>query len=134
MPLWLRLRNGSIRSGLGDPRTQARVWPSFIIVSDPRPQTSPQVLLIQRDHEIQTLSSHCPDEPFAIGIGLRCPDWNVQYPQPKCVPQFLVQVRGKDGVSIVNQESVRMIARDGLPQLLQSPVGGHVAVQDSPAP
>src|SRR5580700_9432564 len=121
MPLWLSSRNGSIRRRLGDSRAQARMWPSPIIVSDPRPQASPQVLLVQRDQEIQTFSPHGPDEPFAIGIRLRCPDWSAYDPQPKRVPQFLVQVRGKDRVAVVNQEPVRVIARDGLPQLLRVP-------------
>jgi hypothetical protein len=35
--------------------------------------------------------SHCPDESFAMGIRLRCPDGRAQDPQPEGLPQFLVE-------------------------------------------
>ena len=43
----------------------------LIIVSHPGAQGRPQVALVQRDHEVQTLPSQRSDQSFAVGIRLR---------------------------------------------------------------
>jgi len=40
-------------------------------VSDPLPKQTPHVALIQRNHEIQTLSADRADQAFAEGVRLR---------------------------------------------------------------
>jgi Gram-negative bacterial TonB protein C-terminal len=60
---------------LGNPRTQAGVRVSFIIVIYPGTQSLPQVPFVQRDHEFQTLAAHCSDQAFAVRIRLGRSYW-----------------------------------------------------------
>ena len=84
----------SARGLLRNAGTQARVWASFI-VSYITTQGSPQVPLVQRNQEIQALSSYRPDQPFAMRIRLRRPNWRAQHSQPKGELQFLVPLYGR---------------------------------------
>ena len=87
-------------------------------------QGSPQVPLVQRNHEIQALSSYCPNQPFAMRIRMRCPNWRAHHSQAKGELQFLIQFRREDRIAVVDQEPLRMITGDGFAEPLQ----GHLAV------
>jgi hypothetical protein len=52
-------------------RPQARVCPSLIVVGDPLPQDCSKMLLTQRDHVVQALTTDTAYQPFTVGIGLR---------------------------------------------------------------
>ena len=43
---------------------------SFIIVSDPGPQDSTELSFVERNHEIQALSSYRSHQSFTVGIGM----------------------------------------------------------------
>ena len=71
---WRRLRGSC---------TQARMGASFVIVSHPEPQGFTDLSFVERDHEIQALSSYRSHQSFTIGIRLRCPDRRTQYSESK---------------------------------------------------
>ena len=58
---------------VGNTRSQARVWTPAIVVSDPLPKHTSHVALIQRNHEIQTLTADRADQAFAECVRLRRP-------------------------------------------------------------
>jgi hypothetical protein len=60
---------------LGNPRIQAGVGASFIIVIYSGTQSLPQVPFVQRDHEVQTLAAHGSDQAFAVRIRLGRSYW-----------------------------------------------------------
>src|SRR5437660_10403314 len=41
---------------------------SAIVMHNPLPQNSPQVLFAQRDHPVQALAPHASDQSFAVGM------------------------------------------------------------------
>jgi len=65
---------------------------SFIIVSDPGPQDSTELSFVERNHEIQALSSYRSHQSFTVGIGLRCPDRRTQYSESEGALHFRVQL------------------------------------------
>jgi hypothetical protein len=50
--------------------SQTCMWAASIVMGNPLPQDSPQMLFAQRDDPVQTLSSYRADQAFAIGIRL----------------------------------------------------------------
>lgn len=55
----------------GYPGTQAGVWASLVVMSHSLLEKSPQVSLIERNQEIQTLPANGSDNAFAESIRLR---------------------------------------------------------------
>jgi hypothetical protein len=92
---------------------------------------------VERDHEIQALSSYRSHQSFTIGIRLRCPDRRTQYSESEGALHFRVQLRRKDRIAIVDEELIGMIARNGVPQLLERPfrrrMSRHIAMQNAAA-
>jgi hypothetical protein len=43
---------------------------SPIVMHNPLPQNSPQVLFAPRDHPVQALAPHASDQSFTVGIGV----------------------------------------------------------------
>lgn len=111
---------------------------SFIIVSHPRPQDSTEVSFVERDDKVQTLSSYRSHQSLTVGIRLRCPDRRTQYSKSEGVLYFRVQLRRKDRIAVVDEELIGMIARKGVPQLLERPfrrgMRRHIAMQNAAAP
>src|SRR4029077_3189184 len=118
----MQLRKASRWRRLRGSWTQARMWASFIIVSHPGPQDSTELSFVERDHEIQALSSYRSHQSFTVGIRLRCPDRRTQYSESEGAFHFRVQLRRKDGIAVVDEELIGMIARNGVPQLLERPL------------
>ena len=110
---------------------------SFIIVSHPRPQDSTEMSFVAWHDEVQALSSYRSHQSFTVGIRLRCPDRRTQYSQSEGVLYFCVQLRRKDRIAVVDEELTGMIARDGVPQLLECPfrrgMSRHIAKQNAAA-
>jgi hypothetical protein len=114
--------------------SQAGVRSSSIVMSDPLTKNTAQLSLVQRDHKVPALAPHRAHQSFT-----------------KCVRGWRAHRRLEDHqthrgkgpihtlrinlVSIVNHESVRLVARDDHPKLLRGPLGRgvrrDVAVQDS---
>jgi hypothetical protein len=74
---------------------------------------------------------------FTIGIRPRCPDRRTQYPESETALHFRAQLRRKDRIAIVNEEPIGMVARNGVPQLLEGPfrrrMSRHIAMQNAAA-
>ena len=62
--------DGQIERRIGNARPQAGVRAAAIVMSDPLPEDVPQMPLIQRNHEIQALSAHRAQQPFAECVRL----------------------------------------------------------------
>jgi hypothetical protein len=107
------------------------------LVRDPGTQRHAEMALAQRDHEIQAFAPHRSDQPFTIRICLWSSHWRAQNLQVEVILQLLVQLPREDRIAIVDQELIRMVARDGFAELLHCPGGGrmsrHVVVEDTPA-
>src|SRR5713226_3621313 len=102
MPVWSQ--STPIQRRIRNARSQACVRPAAILMCHPLAQRAPKMALIERDHEIQTLATDCPDQAFAMGIRLRRPNWRSQNPQAHR-PQRLVDAFGIDAVAIMDDKS-----------------------------
>ena len=103
---------------------------------DPALEASPQMPLVQRNHEIQALTTHGSDQPFAIRIRLWRAHRRPQDPQPKRAFELLVQVPRENRIAIMDQELLAVVARKTFTKLLQRPSGGRmgrdIAVHNPP--
>src|ERR1017187_6843379 len=120
----MNLRSGdrTLREVFRNLRAQAGMWASFVIVRHPGTQRHPQMSLVQRDHEIQTLPPHRSNQPFTICNRLWCPHWSAQNLQFKITSQSLVQLPREDRIAVVDQEPITVVAREGFSELLHSPL------------
>ena len=91
--------------------------------------------LVERDQEVQALAASCSAEPLTYAICHWCPHGSSKNPRTK-VRHRLVQFSREDAVAVVDQEAIRMAARQGLSELLQGPfrswVGGNVVMNKLP--
>ena len=69
--------------------------------------------LAQCDHEVQTLSSHCSDDTFTNRIRHRRPYQCFDDVQTH-IAHALINLLGKDGVTVMDQDAVRVIGWDSL--------------------
>jgi len=60
----------SCSSRFWNSRTKTGMRASAIVMHNPLPQNSPQVLFVQRDHPVQALAPHASDQSFTVGIRL----------------------------------------------------------------
>jgi hypothetical protein len=83
---------------------------------------------------VQAFSSNRSNQPLAEGICMRCPDRRFDGGNPEVLDR-LVELRRKGGMSIVNQETICMVTRNGFAKLLQGPLRrgmlGHIEVNDA---
>ena len=92
-------------------------------MSDPLLEDSPQVSLVDRNQEIQTPAADSSCEALAESVRLGRAEWRFQDAQAHRL-QGRTQLGGVNGVAVVNDEPVRFLSRDYLPELLKSPVRG----------
>src|SRR5712691_10358222 len=96
-----------------------------------------QVALVDRNEEVQALSAKATAQTLAYGVGFGRPHWCSQYSHAYSL-HASVQVLGKDAIQVVDHESIGMIVRKRLSELLQGPlrrwVAGHVLVENSTCP
>jgi hypothetical protein len=115
-------------------RSQTRVWPTAIVMSDRLPNNGAEVPLTHRNHEIQAFAADRADQAFAEGIRLWHANRRLEYRQTHRLKASIDTLR-EDRVAIVDHESVRPIARDDHPKLLRRPirrrVRRHVPVQNA---
>src|SRR6201984_188538 len=68
---------------------------------------------------------------------MRRPDRRTQYSESEGALPFRVQLRRKDRIAIVDEELIGMIARNGVPQLLERPfrrrMSRHITMQNRAA-
>ncbi len=101
----------------------------------PRYASSGMPPLVERNHEVQTLSSYGPDQSLTECISLGRLWRSSQDPQSEPLYQFLIELRRENGVTVMDREAIRPPVREPFPKLLQRPfsrrVGGHIALQDT---
>jgi hypothetical protein len=69
MPMVLRTHAG-IRRRIREAWPQGGVWPTAVVMREPGPPSFLQMLLVQGDNPIQTLTPKCPNQPFAQRVCL----------------------------------------------------------------
>src|SRR5215813_14546960 len=120
----------------GNSRPQAGMRASAIVMSHPFPQDFTQMLLVERNHEIQTLTTNRSHQPFTIGVGLWRLHRSAQNLQPKCF-QIFVNLGREDRVTIMDEKAIPVIAGNSFSELLQGPAGSRmsrdIAVQNTAA-
>jgi hypothetical protein len=82
MPVCLE-RYGKVGRRLRNTWPQGHARAACVIMPYPCRQKTSQVVLGERDHEIQAFSPECPQQPFTEGIGLGTVRWRFQHPQPQ---------------------------------------------------
>jgi len=120
---------------VGNTWAQARVWSSSVEMRHPLAENSAEVTLVDGNHVVQTFSSNRSNQPLTKSIGLRGSDRRFDGGDPQLLDR-LVELGRKGAMSIVNEEAIGVVTRDGFAKLLQSPICGgmlgHIAVNDAP--
>jgi len=100
---------------------------------DPLPKDAAEVPLVYRNHPVQALAPNRANHPFAERVRLRRPQRRPENPQTHGRDGSIDAV-GIDAVVIVDQESMRRVARDQHSELLCRPIRrgmfGHIPVPD----
>src|SRR5260370_38538499 len=94
--------------------------PPSVVVRRPVPNSHLQMPRVQWNQEVETLPTKAAAESLAHRVRLRGSHRRPQNPYTQ-VGKALVDLLGEDAVSIVDDKSVRMIARQCLPELLERP-------------
>src|ERR1017187_4275709 len=93
--------------------------------------------LRQRNHQVEAFSSYCPDHAFADRVCFRTRHWRSQHIDTQR-PDRLIEMLGKDLVSVMDKVLMRAFLTDDCPQLLQRPVRArvrrHVYMRQSACP
>jgi hypothetical protein len=91
------------------------------------------VSLIERNDMVETFPARGSDQPFAERVCLRNAGWSFQHAKihrPECV----VHVGREDGITVVQHQAVRFIARHHTSELLCRPFGcwvfGEIPMED----
>ena len=96
----------------------------------------PQMAFVDRNEEVQALTTQASAKAFANGVCLRCPHGRSQDPNTQ-VRHLLVEFRRENAISIVDDELIRMIAWQRLSELLKRPLcgrmGGYIGMENASA-
>src|SRR5713101_4446713 len=98
------------------------MWPTAIIVINPSPKDPAEVRLVERDHEIQTLSTDRADQPLAERVHLWCANRRFEH-RHSDRRKRPIDTLGVNRVSVVDHQSVRLVAHDDHAKLLRGPLG-----------
>ena len=94
-----------------------------------------QVAFMERNQKVQTLAPEAAAEALTYRIGHRRPDRSSQDSYE--VRHLLIECAGENAIPIMNHKPVRMVMRQALSELPQSPfrrrVRSDVVVNDPPA-
>src|SRR6516165_9029134 len=97
------------------------MWAAFIVMSHPLFENSPQVALIERNQEIQTLAPHASHQAFAESIRLGRSEGRFQNAQAHRL-QGRVELGRVNAAAVVDEEPVGFLSRPDFAELLK-PVG-----------
>jgi hypothetical protein len=114
-----------VRRRIRYPRTQRHVWAAAIVMAMPRPQNRSQMGLRDRDEPIQTFAADRANQSFAYGVRFRTRNGRSQHVDSQGLDR-IVEVLGKDSISIMDQVTVPSSVPHDFPQLFQSPVGARM--------
>jgi hypothetical protein len=90
-------------------------------MAGPLTKGSAQVRYVKWDEIVQAFTTYASNQPFAMSIGGGHTNRRSQYVDAPALDRF-IQTGRERLVSIVQQKLVILIAREGFPQLLQSPL------------
>src|SRR5258705_11061972 len=99
-----------------------------VVVGHPLRQDPPQMLLVERNHPVETLAPGGPDESLAEPVALRRVDRHLQHPKRHGV-QRLVNRGREDAVAIVYEDAIGSIDREAVSELLDRPPSGWIPGQ-----
>ena len=109
------------------------MWPPAVIVHSPIPNSHLKMAFVEWNQEVETFATKAAAESLAHRVRLWGPHRRTQNPYTQ-IGKTLVDILREDAVAIVDDEAVRMIARQGLPELLQRPfrrgMGSDVFVEN----
>src|SRR6516164_2512451 len=95
--------------------------PACVIVDHPFLHNAVEMPLVQRDHEVETVSSQGSKNAFTDGIRHGRPHGRFEHAQTH-MTHPLIHVGGENGVTVMNQYAVRVIDWDRFPELLHGPL------------
>src|SRR5258705_11600970 len=98
------------------------MWSFTVVVGHPLRQDPPQMLLVERNHAVETLAPGGPDESLAEPVGLRRVDRRLEHPKRHSV-QRLVNRGREDALAIVVEDNVRCIVTGVVSELLDRSLG-----------
>jgi hypothetical protein len=77
-------------------------------MSHPLLEVASEVMLGQRDDQIQAFSPECPKKSLADGVSLRALRRSLQDPKPQ-VSDPPIELLGKDRISVMDQEPIGVV-------------------------
>src|SRR5215813_2910142 len=109
------------------------MWPPAVIVHGPIPNSNVKVAFVEWNQEVETFATKAAAQSLAHRVRLGGPHRRTQNPYTQ-IGKTLVDILREDAVTIVDDETIRMIARQGIPELLQRPfrrgMGHDVVVEN----
>jgi len=87
-------------------------------VTNPFPQHSTKVSLVDRNQKIQALAAHGAKLPFAKRIGLWRLRRSAQYSYSNSPHQFLIEFRRENRIAIMDHKTIAILVRNGFSKLL----------------
>ena len=106
-------------------KTKAHVRPATLGLRNPLLQDPSQVVLVQRDHEVQAFSAECAAEALAYRVCLGRTHRRSQNSHSE-FRHGLVRFRGEDAVPVVDHKTIR----DDPPRVLRGTVATSIPPSD----
>ena len=103
-------------------RSEARVRAGPIVMNSPQFEDPSEMVRVERNHEIQTLSACTTNQALTKCIRLGAFVRSLQHGQPERL-QRLIEFLRIDGVAVMDNESVSFIATHAFSKLLKRPLG-----------
>src|SRR6516162_5850823 len=91
-----------------------------VLVHSPIPNSHLKMAFVEWNQQVETFAAKAAAESLAHRVRLLGPHWRTQNPYTQ-IGKTLVDIRREDAVPIVDDEAVRMIARQRFLELLQRP-------------
>ena len=114
--------------------TQRRLWPFSVVMGNLR-KNRPEVPVVARNYPIETLAPCRSDDTFTRRVRLRRPHRRLQHLE-RHRPEGLIHGWREDAVAIVDEEAMRLIQGQTVPELLDRSlrvgVVGEILVHNAP--
>ena len=127
-------RNHLARWVVRKSRAQRGMRPFTAVMGHPLRKDRPKMPFVERNHPIETLAPCCPDEAFTMRVRLRRAHRRLQHLE-RHRPEGLVHSWREDAIAIMDEETIRAIQRQAIPELLDRPfrvgVVGQIPVHDA---
>jgi hypothetical protein len=102
--------------------SQTRVRPAAVVMSDPPLQDVSEMPLIEQNEEVHAFSTDCSDQSLTERVRLRSANRRLEHAQAHRRGRP-IDTLGINRVSVMDDESVRLVARNDQPKLLRGPFG-----------